>query len=104
MGDIWIVGQSIASGGLTPSRSFSFWVGGEQQGLSAPILYMTPEGHVALSQSQGSFSSSSVNTTTLKINGTNISVLYQSKADMTNYITSQLSANILITATHINRF
>ena len=66
MGDIWVVGQSIASGGLIPNRAFSFWVGGEQMGLSAPVLYMTPEGHVALPQSLGSFSSPSVNTTTFK--------------------------------------
>ena len=62
-------------------------------GLSAPALYITPDGHVALPQSQGSFSSPSVNTTTLNMNGTNISILYQTKADMTNYITSGTLTN-----------
>ena len=93
MGDIWVVCQSIASGGLIPNRAFSFWVGGEQMGLYGPVLYITPEGHVALPQSLGSFSSPSVNTTTLNINGTNISVLYQSRAAMSNYITSGTLTN-----------
>ena len=87
MGDIWVAGQSIISGGLIPNRACSFWVGGGQMGLSAPALYITPEGHVALPQSLGSFSSPSVDTTNLNINGTNISVLYQSRAAMSNYIT-----------------
>ena len=41
----------------------------------------------------GSFYSPAINTLSLNINGTNISVLYQSKADMANYITSGTLTN-----------
>ena len=58
-------------------------------------LMVSPNGHVIVHPT-GSFSSSpSINTTSLNINGTNISILYQSKADMTNYITSGTLTNYI---------
>ena len=53
---------------------------------------ITPNGHVFVHPT-GSISSPSINTTSLNINGANISVLYQSKADMTNDITSGTLSN-----------
>jgi hypothetical protein len=55
-------------------------------------LMISPNGHVIVHPT-GSISSPSINTTSLNINGTNISVLYQSKADMANYITSGTLTN-----------
>ena len=58
-------------------------------GVMTQISYLmiTPNGNIIVHPT-GSISSPSMNTTNLNINGTNISVLYQSKADMANYITS----------------
>ena len=53
-----------------------------------PALYITPECNVGLPQPLSTFSSPSINTSTIRSNGTNISILYQSKAYMTKYITS----------------
>ena len=66
-GDTWIAGQDVLSGyGLTPQRSFSFWVGGGAQINSySPTLYISPEGNVALPQPLGTFSAPSINTSTL---------------------------------------
>jgi hypothetical protein len=40
-----------------------------------PALYITPEGNVALPQPLSTFSAPSINTSTIRINGTNISML-----------------------------
>ena len=55
-------------------------------------LTITADGNV-LVHPTGSFSSPSVDTTTLNINQTNINVVYQSKAAMSNYITSRILTN-----------
>ena len=67
-----------------------------------PAFYITPEGNVALPQPLSTFSAPSVNTSTIRVNGTNISVLYQSKADMATYITSGSLTNYVNTSTNQN--
>ena len=59
----------------------------------SPTLFISPEGNVFLSQPLSTFSAPSINTSTIRINGTNISVLYQTKADMATYITSGTLVN-----------
>ena len=94
-GDTWLVGQSIACGGVSGfpaepfyNRSFAIVARGVMGGTLTQISYLmvSPNGHVIVHPT-GSISSPSINTTSLNINGTNISILYQSKADMANYIT-----------------
>jgi hypothetical protein len=46
------------------------------------------------------FSAPSINTTTIRINGTNINRVYQSKTDMANYITSGSLTNYVNTSTN----
>ena len=102
MGDTWIAGHDVSSGyGLTPQRSFSFWCGGGVHMNSLfPALYITPEGNLGLPQPLSTFSAPSINTSTIRINGTNINVLYQSKSDMTTYITSGSLTNYVNTSTN----
>jgi hypothetical protein len=54
---------------------------------------ISPNGHVIVHPTGSISSPSSKYLQSLNINGTNISVLYQSKADMTNYITSGTLTN-----------
>jgi hypothetical protein len=61
-----------------------------------PRFYINSDGLVSV-MADGSFYSPAINTPLLKINGTNISVLYQSKADMANYITSGTLTNYVNT-------
>ena len=96
-GDSWKIGQSIRPFTTSPSymdRAFSIIAQGPVGGRATEINYLTitGDGNV-LVHPTGSFSSPSINTTSLNINGTNISVLYQSKADMANYITSGTLTN-----------
>jgi hypothetical protein len=74
--------------------------GGAQINSYSPTLYISPEGNVGLSQPLSTFSAPSINTSTIRINGTNISVLYQSKTDMANYITSGSLTNYVNTSTN----
>ena len=90
-GDTWLVGQSIIRGfPFEPfyNRSFAIVARGVMNGALTHISYLmiTPNGHVIVHPT-GSISSPTINTTSLNINGTNISILYQSKADLTNYKT-----------------
>ena len=104
MGDSWRVGQSIRPFATSPSymdRAFSIIAQGVIGGRATEVNYLTitGDGNV-LVHPTGSLSSPSIHTTSLNINGTNISVLYQSKADMTNYITSGTLTNYVnITST-----
>ena len=56
-------------------------------GLLLPRFSIGPDGSVAVMYG-GNFYSPTINTPILKIDNTNINELYQSKADMANYITS----------------
>jgi hypothetical protein len=87
-GDTWLVGQTIMRGGATGfpvepwyNRSFAIVARGVMNGTLTQISYLmiSPNGHVIVHPT-GSISSPSINTTSLNINGTNISVLYQSKS------------------------
>ena len=100
-GDTWLVGQSIMRGGVSGfpfepfyARSFAIVARGVMNGTLTQISYLmiTPNGHVIVHPT-GSITSPSINTTSLNINGTNIGVLYQSKAEMTNYIASGTLTN-----------
>ena len=84
-GDHWEFGQDLVSGFPAYQfleRSFVFASGGG--GTLIPRFYINSNGLVSVMEF-GSFYSPAINTPLLQINGTNISVLYQSKADMANY-------------------
>ena len=67
--------------------------------MFTPRFYIQPSGRVVVPDS-GSLYSPEIDTPAMKISGTNISVLYQSKADMANYITSGTLTNyVSITST-----
>ena len=92
-GDHWEFGNDLVSG--IPEhqfleRSFVFASGGA--GTLIPRFYINSSGLVSV-MAEGSFYSPTINTPSLNINGTNISVLFQSKADMGNYITSGTLTN-----------
>ena len=70
-------------------RAFSIIAQGPSGGFATGINYLTITADwKVIVHPTGSLSSPSINTTNLNINGTNINVLYQSKAAMLNYITS----------------
>ena len=83
-GDRWLMGSDIESLNFLPRRSFSIWA--SNLNYRSPHLYITSSGMTVIPF--GSFSCPTIHTTTLNINGANISESYQSKADMTTYITS----------------
>ena len=88
LGDIWHVGQSLYKDTVYgPLLDRCFAIAAYGASVYTPRLYIQPSGRVVVPDS-GSLYSPEIDTPTMKINGTNISVLYQSKADMTNYITS----------------
>ena len=101
-GDHCKFGQDLVSG--IPAydflaRSFVFASGGA--GTLVPRVYIKSNWLVSV-MDYGSFYSPAIDTPLLNINGTNISVLYQSKADMTNYITSGSLTNYVSTSTNQN--
>ena len=92
-GDQWEFGHDLLSniqGWEWLQRTFVIASGGA--GRIIPRLYINSDGLVSV-VADGSFYSPSIDTPLLKINGTNISQLYQSKADMANYIRSGTLAN-----------
>ena len=93
-GDHWEFGQDLLSnieGFEWLTRNFVFACGGG--GTLTPRFSINPSGLVSVLDPNGSFYSAVIDTSTIRINGTNISVLYQSKTDMANYITSGTLAN-----------
>ena len=87
-GDHWEFGQDLVQnipGYDFLARSFVFASGGG--GTLIPRVYVHSAGLVSVME-YGSFYSPAIDTPFLKITGTSISQLYQSKADMANYITS----------------
>ena len=86
MGDHWQFGQGISSD--IPGLEWlarSFVIASAGGGALARRFYINSDGLVSVMDG-GSFYSPAINTPSLQINGTNISQLYQSKADMANYI------------------
>ena len=95
-GDHWEFGQDLLSniqGWEWLQRTFVIASGGG--GAIRPRFYINSDGLVSV-LATGSLHSPSINTPLLKFNGTNISELYQSKTDMTSYITSGTLTNYVI--------
>ena len=84
LGDSWEFGQRVMTD-ASLAQSFVFACHGGN--ILLPRFSIGPDGSVAVMYG-GNFYSPIINTPILKIDNTNIDELYQSKADMTNYITS----------------
>ena len=99
-GDHWEFGQDLASnvqGWDWLARSFVIASGGG--GAAIQILSFNSAGLTSVLDPD-SFYSPSIDTPLLKINGTNISELHQSKAGMTIYITSGTLTNYVNTTSN----
>ena len=102
LGDTWECGQGVIS--HVPSYEYSaksFVIVCSGAGSRSPRFSIDPDGSVSVMYGCD-FYSPVINTPLLKIDGTNISVLYQSKAYMANYIMSgTLTTNVNITGNQI---
>ena len=96
-GDHWESGQDLLSkiqGWERLQRTFVIASGGG--GVIIPRFDINSDGLVSV-MTGGSFYSPSIDTASLKIDNVNTNQLYQSKADMANYITSGTLTNYVNT-------
>ena len=96
MGDHWQIGQDLFVDQGFDFLTRCFAIASAGAGILTPRLYIDPNGLVSVMDG-GSFYSPSIDTALLKINNVNINQTYQSKADMSTYITSGSLTNYVNT-------